>query len=90
VRLAASGSADGEAVTARPMIMRWISEVPSKMVKIVDLMAVFAGQRPAWSVVSARVQHRLSERNDGFRSARVRFQVPAGLMVLKRRRGRTT
>jgi hypothetical protein len=23
-------------VTARPMIMRWISDVPSKMVKIVD------------------------------------------------------
>jgi hypothetical protein len=53
----------------------------------VDFIAVSTGQRPAWSVVSARIQHRLSERNDGFRSARVRFQVPAGLMVLMRRRG---
>jgi cysteine synthase len=29
------------------MSMRWISEVPSKMVKIVDVGAVSAGQRPA-------------------------------------------
>ena len=36
----------GRPVTARPMIMRWISEVPSKMVKIVELAAVSAGQRP--------------------------------------------
>jgi hypothetical protein len=34
-------------VTARPMIIRWISEVPSKMVKIVDYGAVSAGQWPA-------------------------------------------
>jgi hypothetical protein len=33
-------------VTARPMIMRWISEVPSKIVKIVDYGAVSAGQQP--------------------------------------------
>jgi hypothetical protein len=43
------------------MIMRWISEVPSKIVKIVDYRAVFAGQRPAGAVVSARIQHGLSE-----------------------------
>ncbi len=29
---------------ARPMIMRWISEVPSKIVKIVERMAVSAGR----------------------------------------------
>jgi hypothetical protein len=28
------------------MIIRWISDVPSKIVKIVDYRAVFAGQRP--------------------------------------------
>jgi hypothetical protein len=33
-------------VTALPMIRRWISEVPSKIVKIVDYGAVSAGQRP--------------------------------------------
>jgi hypothetical protein len=33
-------------VTARPMIMRWISDVPSKMVKILAMGAVYAGQRP--------------------------------------------
>jgi Family of unknown function (DUF6444) len=34
-------------VTARPMIIRWISLVPSKMVKIVDYRAVSAVQRHA-------------------------------------------
>jgi hypothetical protein len=29
------------------MIMRWISDVPSKMVKILELRAVYAGHRPA-------------------------------------------
>jgi hypothetical protein len=53
------------------MIMRWISDVPSKMVKIVDVEAVSAGQRPAAPVVSARIQHGLFEGNDGFRPARV-------------------
>jgi hypothetical protein len=28
------------------MIIRWISDVPSKMVKIVDYETVSAGQRP--------------------------------------------
>jgi hypothetical protein len=35
----------GSPVTARPMIMRWISEVPSKIVKIVDCGAVSATDR---------------------------------------------
>jgi hypothetical protein len=34
-------------VTARPMIIRWISDVPSKIVKILAIGAVYAGQRPA-------------------------------------------
>ena len=50
------------------MIMRWISEVPSKIVKIVDYGAVSAGHRPDGSRVSARIQHRLVESRDGFRS----------------------
>jgi hypothetical protein len=33
---AAQGYRTSRPVTARPMSMRWISEVPSKMVKIVD------------------------------------------------------
>ena len=32
--LAAQGYRTSRPVTARPMIMRWISEVPSKMVKL--------------------------------------------------------
>jgi hypothetical protein len=34
-------------VTALPMIMRWISDVPSKMVKLVEARAVSAGRSPA-------------------------------------------
>src|SRR5258708_34052727 len=34
-------------VTALPMIMRWISDVPSKIVKFVEGRAVSAGRRPA-------------------------------------------
>jgi hypothetical protein len=41
--------------------MRCISLVPSKMVNIVDYVAVFAGQRPARAAVSARIQHGLFE-----------------------------
>jgi len=37
-------------------IIRWISEVRSKMVKIVDYSAVSAVQRAADSVVSAQVR----------------------------------
>jgi hypothetical protein len=33
-------------VTALPMIMRWISDVPSKFVKLVAVRAVSAGRRP--------------------------------------------
>jgi hypothetical protein len=32
-------------VTALPMIMRWISDVPSKIVKLVDVPPVSAGRR---------------------------------------------
>jgi hypothetical protein len=31
-------------VTALPMIMRWISDVPSKMVNLVEVRAVSAGR----------------------------------------------
>jgi hypothetical protein len=31
-------------VTALPMIMRWISDVPSKIVKLVEVQAVSAGR----------------------------------------------
>jgi hypothetical protein len=34
-------------VTARPISIRWISDVPSKIVKILAVRAVSAGQRPA-------------------------------------------
>jgi hypothetical protein len=34
-------------VTALPMIMRWISDVPSKIVKLVEVRAVSAGRCPA-------------------------------------------
>jgi hypothetical protein len=33
-------------VTAVPMIRRWISDVPSKIVKLVEVRAVSAGRRP--------------------------------------------
>jgi hypothetical protein len=42
-----SGYLTSSPVTARPMIIRWISLVPSKMVKILAIGAVYAGQRPA-------------------------------------------
>jgi hypothetical protein len=35
-------------VTALPMIMRWISEVPSKIVKLMEVRAVSAGRWPDW------------------------------------------
>jgi hypothetical protein len=46
------------------MIIRWVSLVPSKMVKIVDYTTVSAVQRPAGAVVSAQIQHGLSEGRD--------------------------
>jgi hypothetical protein len=51
-------------VTVRPISIRWISDVPSKMVKIVDYRAVSTGQRLSGAVVSAQIQHRLSEGRD--------------------------
>jgi len=40
-------------VTALPMIMRWISDVPSKIVKLVEVRAVSAGRwRAGWALVS--------------------------------------
>jgi hypothetical protein len=33
-------------VTVLPMIMRWISDVPSKIVKLVEVRAVSAGRWP--------------------------------------------
>jgi hypothetical protein len=59
-------------VTVLPISIRWISLVPSKIVKIVDYGAVSAGQRAVDPVVSARIQHGLPEGNDGFRPARAR------------------
>jgi hypothetical protein len=56
------------------MIILCISDVLSKMVKILAVRAVYAGQRLAGTVVSARIQHALSEMNAGFGSARVRFR----------------
>jgi hypothetical protein len=47
--------------------VRRIGLVPSKIVKILDYGAVYAGQRPAGPLVSARIQHALSEMNDGSR-----------------------
>jgi len=58
-------------VTARPISIRWISDVPSKIVKIVDYGAVSAGQRSVDPLVSARIQHGPSEGNDGLRPARI-------------------
>jgi hypothetical protein len=44
-------------VTALPMIMRWISDVPSKIVKLVEVGAVSAGRWLATVALSARTQH---------------------------------
>jgi hypothetical protein len=33
-------------VTALPVIMRWISDVPSKIVKLMEVRAVSAARRP--------------------------------------------
>jgi hypothetical protein len=61
-----SGNLTSSPVTDQPMIIRWISDVPSKIVKIVDYGAVYAGQSPITPMVSARIQHGLFEGNDGF------------------------
>jgi len=44
-------------VTALPMIMRWISDVPSKIVKIVDARAVYAGRWRDAGAEPAPIQH---------------------------------
>jgi hypothetical protein len=62
-------------VTARPTIIRWISNVASKIVKVLAVRAVYAGQRPVHPVVSARIQHALSEMHVDFGSASVRVSV---------------
>jgi hypothetical protein len=56
-------------VIVRPISIRWISDVPSKMVKILAIRAVYAGQRPTDPLVSARIQHAPSEMISGFGSA---------------------
>jgi hypothetical protein len=40
---------------------------------MLDYRAVSAGQRPVRVVASARIQHWLSEMNDGFGLARIRL-----------------
>jgi len=57
------------------MSMRWISDVPSKMVKILEYMQFPQVSGLQDSVVSARIQHALSEMNAGFRSGHVRFRA---------------
>jgi hypothetical protein len=52
-------------VTALPMIMRWISDVPSKIVKIVDVRAVYAGRWRDMGCEPAPIQH---DDSPGFRS----------------------
>jgi hypothetical protein len=41
-----SGNLTSSPVTDQPMIIRWISDVPSKIVKILDYGTISAGQRP--------------------------------------------
>jgi hypothetical protein len=55
------------------MSMRWISEVPSKMVKILAIGQFQQVSGLLGPVVSARIQHAPSEKNAGFRPGRVRF-----------------
>ena len=60
-------------VIVRAISIRWISDVHSKMVKILPVGTVpqFSGlQTP---VISARIQHARSEMNVGFGLARARF-----------------
>jgi hypothetical protein len=66
----------GRPVTARPMIMRWISLVPSKIVKIVELAAVSAGQRPVTPSGISTNSARPVRDESGFRPAVAR--CPSG------------
>jgi hypothetical protein len=45
-------------VTAFPIIRRWISDMPSKMVKLVDVRAVSAGRCRNAGAEPAPIQHR--------------------------------
>ena len=57
-------------MTVRPISIRLISDVPSKIVKILAVRTVSTGQQPAGPLVSARIQHAPSEMNVGFGLAR--------------------
>jgi hypothetical protein len=63
--------------------MRWISEVPSKIVKILELQAVYAGQRPVYPRGISTDSARPSEMNVAFRSARVRGELHTALRVTR-------
>ena len=54
---AAQGYRTSRPVRARPIIRRWISEVPSKMVKIVDVRPVYAGRWRDAGTEPAPMQH---------------------------------
>jgi hypothetical protein len=47
-------------VTALPMIMRWISAVPSKIVKLVEVQPVSAGRWPVQAQLVSTGSARLS------------------------------
>jgi hypothetical protein len=53
-------------VTALPMIMRWISDVPSKIVKIVDHRPVCAGKWRDAGADPAPIQHGDPPSSSGF------------------------
>jgi hypothetical protein len=53
--------------------MSHVSQESDREGVILPARAVSAGQPPANPLVSARIQHAPSEMNDGFGSARVRF-----------------
>jgi hypothetical protein len=59
--------------TARPISIRWISLVPSKIVKILAIGAVYAGQRPAVP---------LGINTDSARPVRDEFRFPPGRCTL--------
>jgi hypothetical protein len=67
-------------VTALPLIMRWISDVPSKIVKLVEVRAVSAGRGPVWAAAvstnSARIHgHCWRQLRVGFDSGRSVVEV---------------
>ena len=68
------------------MSIRWISLVPSKIVKILAIGAVYAGQRPAAPRGISTDSARLSETNSGFGSARARLACGAQTRFSRRTR----